>query len=196
MKTINTKEKILHVAIDLFSKYGYNSTSIRKIASQVGVRESAIYNHYRNKEAILLCVMDKILELPSPTLKLKEKNIDVKNYLYNYVMEFKTISLNSENEKLFKLLMIELLQNKKIREVFMDDFHNKAIKQLSQDFFIMMQNSLIASSDPILVAYEFISTLFYIRLQITLLGIDKQKNSFIEGMFEKHVNFFWENIKI
>jgi len=197
MKTRHgTKEKILSVAIEYFSLYGFKATSMRMIAKEVGIRESAIYNHYKNKDAILLTVMNELFSLPSPTQKLEEKNIDVKSYLNDYVKEYKTIALDKKNEKLFKLLMIELLQNETIRKEFMENFHAATIKQLSQSFFIMMQNSLVRSSDPIVMAYEFISTLFYIRLQNTLLDIDKQKNSFIESMFDKHVDFFWESIKV
>jgi AcrR family transcriptional regulator len=193
---VDTKKKILDVSINFFAIQGYKSTSIRMIAKEVGIRESAIYNHYKNKEAILLSVMKEILTLPSPTQKLQEEKIDVKIYLYNYVAEFKEITYDIKNEKLFRMLMIELLQNETIRKGFMESFHAKNVKQLSQSFFIMMQNSLIRSSDPLVVAYEFISTLFYIRLQITLLGIDKKENNFIENMFDKHVDFFWESIKI
>ena len=47
---MNNKEKIFHVSIDLFSKYGYDGVSVRKIASEVGIKESSIYNHYKSKE--------------------------------------------------------------------------------------------------------------------------------------------------
>ena len=53
-----TKNKILEVSIDLFSKYGYDGVSIRQIAGEVGIRESSIYNHYRNKQAILNSILN------------------------------------------------------------------------------------------------------------------------------------------
>ena len=43
------KDKIFDVALDLFSKKGYDSVSIRTIASEVGIKESSIYNHYSSK---------------------------------------------------------------------------------------------------------------------------------------------------
>ena len=48
-----TKAKIMSAALDLFSRYGYAGSSIRHIAKEVGIRESAIYNHFESKEAIL-----------------------------------------------------------------------------------------------------------------------------------------------
>ena len=48
----HTKERILELAMELFAEHGYKGTSVRKIASKVGIRESALYNHYTNKEDI------------------------------------------------------------------------------------------------------------------------------------------------
>ena len=51
MKT-QTKDKIFDTALDLFSKKGYDSVSVRTIASEVGIKESSIYNHYSSKHLI------------------------------------------------------------------------------------------------------------------------------------------------
>lgn len=77
---MNNKEKIFHVSIDLFSKYGYDSVSIRKIASEVGIKESSIYNHYKSKESILDSILnyyiDKMLANDIP-LNQASLNLDV-----------------------------------------------------------------------------------------------------------------------
>jgi hypothetical protein len=78
----------------------------------------------------------------------------------------------------------------------MSQFNDKNIQVLSEGFFIMMQNSLVKSSDPMLMAHEFLSTLFYIRLQVTLLRFDEKSTDALSTQFEKHVEFFWESIKI
>ena len=53
-----TKEKIFEVSLDLFSQKGFDAVSVREIAREVGIRESSIYNHYKNKEAILDAIID------------------------------------------------------------------------------------------------------------------------------------------
>ena len=55
---MDTKNKILEVSLALFAKKGFEGVSVREIAREVGVRESALYKHYKNKEDIL----DKIVE--------------------------------------------------------------------------------------------------------------------------------------
>ena len=39
-------------ALDLFAKKGFSPVSVRDIAAEVGVRESALYRHFHNKQAI------------------------------------------------------------------------------------------------------------------------------------------------
>lgn len=53
-----TKERIFDESLELFSKKGYEAVSVREIAREVGIRESSIYNHYKNKEAILDAIID------------------------------------------------------------------------------------------------------------------------------------------
>lgn len=48
-----TANLIRDIALELFSDFGYESTTIRTIAQAVGVGPGSIYNHYASKEAIL-----------------------------------------------------------------------------------------------------------------------------------------------
>lgn len=197
-KKTGTKENIIKVSSVLFSEYGYKGTSVRKIASEVGIRESALYNHFKNKEEIFISVAKEIFTTPFSTDEdsIKELALRGKAFLQKYTMQYKLLTFDKKNENMFRLLMIELFQNKELREQFMNEFHNENIKMFSEAFFIMMQNSLIRSGDPMMVAYEFISTLFYIRLQITLLRFDSSSTTNLSTQFEKHVEFFWDSIRI
>lgn len=40
-----TKQKILKVSLELFSRYGYSAVSIRDICRQVQIKESTVYYH-------------------------------------------------------------------------------------------------------------------------------------------------------
>lgn len=60
---MDTKEKIFDVSLDLFSKKGYDSVSLREIAKEVGIRKSSIYSHYTSKEAILMNIFDYFTNL-------------------------------------------------------------------------------------------------------------------------------------
>ena len=48
-----TRGRILRAALGLYSGYGFHGTSIRQIASQVGINPATLYAHYPSKEQIL-----------------------------------------------------------------------------------------------------------------------------------------------
>jgi AcrR family transcriptional regulator len=49
-----TRELILDVALELFNEQGYDKTSLREIAEELGVTKAALYYHFERKEDILL----------------------------------------------------------------------------------------------------------------------------------------------
>lgn len=53
-----TKAAIGDAALTLFAQRGYAAVSVRDIADQVGIRQSAIYNHFPGKQAILVDLME------------------------------------------------------------------------------------------------------------------------------------------
>ena len=55
-ETKSTRERILDVAMDLFIEKGYDKTSLREIAEQLGFTKAALYYHFSSKEDILMAL--------------------------------------------------------------------------------------------------------------------------------------------
>ncbi len=53
-------EKVIHAALSLFGERGIDATSMDAIAHASGVSKATIYKHWKDKEAILLEVMDRV----------------------------------------------------------------------------------------------------------------------------------------
>lgn len=51
---LETREKILDVALALFTAHGYDKTSLRDIAEQLDITKAALYYYFERKEDILL----------------------------------------------------------------------------------------------------------------------------------------------
>jgi len=49
----STRERILDIALELFTERGYEKTSLRQIAERLGFSKAAIYYHFASKEDIL-----------------------------------------------------------------------------------------------------------------------------------------------
>jgi AcrR family transcriptional regulator len=50
----STRERILDIALELFTEHGYDKTSLRDIAERLGTTKAALYYHFARKEDILL----------------------------------------------------------------------------------------------------------------------------------------------
>ena len=60
-KTVNA-ESILLAAADVISRKGFESTSMRDIAEQVDLTAASIYHHFKNKDFLLLTLMERMTE--------------------------------------------------------------------------------------------------------------------------------------
>jgi AcrR family transcriptional regulator len=57
--TNGTRERILEVALELFSEAGYDKTSLREVAERVGVTKAALYYHFPSKESVLMALIER-----------------------------------------------------------------------------------------------------------------------------------------
>jgi AcrR family transcriptional regulator len=53
----DTRDRILSVALNLFARQGYATTSLREIADELGVTKAALYFHYKTKEDIVVGIL-------------------------------------------------------------------------------------------------------------------------------------------
>jgi AcrR family transcriptional regulator len=54
-----TREEILRVALDMFTRQGFEATSIRDIADALGMTKSALYYHFRSKDELATSLFAK-----------------------------------------------------------------------------------------------------------------------------------------
>jgi len=197
----STKEKILDASLRLFSSKGYKATTMRDIAAEVGVRQGAIYNHFKGKEEILQHLINEMMD--SALLKIFERFDEDpqiykkgKSVLSKIATTFKLLSFDPQNEALFRLMMQEIFRNQKIRDLYYEHFYQQNVKKLSTILFHMMQEEMIRSSDPLMLANEFFAPLFFYQIQVVLLKMDGKSTSSAVTLFEKHVDIFWESIRL
>ena len=65
----DTRQEILDVALVLFAEQGYDKTSLREIAEQVGVTKAALYYHFPSKEEILVALFEPVAAMQEELLE-------------------------------------------------------------------------------------------------------------------------------
>ena len=58
-----TRENILHTALRLFARNGYEATSVSDIASELGMTKGALYKHYKSKRDIFDNIVERIYQI-------------------------------------------------------------------------------------------------------------------------------------
>ena len=207
---MNTKEKIFDVALDLFSKKGYDSVSLREIAEEVGIKKSSIYSHYSSKEAILMDIFDYLTNLFEYDELLNNKELDltadnetlVKNPELFYHMgseAIKAMFSQERNLKIWKLIFIQMNHNETIRLFFQNEILVKPLIFWKGFFTILKDKGIIRQDcNPELLAKEYYSFPIYLLLEMSA-KYDDIPQSQLEDFFkeaEEHANFLLDCVKV
>lgn len=207
---MNTKEKIFDVALDLFSKKGYDSVSLREIAEEVGIKKSSIYSHYSSKEAILMDIFDYLTNLFEYDELLNNKELDltadnetlVENPEMFYHMgseAIKAMFSQERNLKIWKLIFIQMNHNETIRLFFQNEILVKPLIFWKGFFTILKDRGIIRQDcNPELLAKEYYSFPIYLLLEMSA-KYDDIPQSQLEDFFkeaEEHANFLLDCVKV
>lgn len=207
---MNTKERIFDVALDLFSKKGYDSVSLREIAEEVGIKKSSIYSHYPSKEAILIDIFqylsglfeyDELLN--SKELVLSSDNeILLENpemFYHNGSEAIRKMFTQERNLKIWKLIFIQMHYNENIRIFFQNEILVKPLLFWNGFFTILKENGIIKKEcNPKLLAKEYYSFPIYLLLEMCA-KYDDFPQSCLDNFFEEaeeHAKFLLECIKV
>ena len=133
---MSTKTKILEVSLELFAKKGFDGVSVREIAKEVGVRESALYKHYKNKEDIL----EKIVEEMIVSIRSGYELRHVPETLAVGVVEgYRNITeeqLCEMSWSIFKMFTEDFRLSNFRRLLMREQFQNKIIAEYYNKFFL------------------------------------------------------------
>ncbi len=165
----NTRERILAVALDLFCVNGYTTVSVRDIGKAVGIKESSIYYHFKDKEEILQTILQQAEQytlvmkssfmhaLSSVTKVERDKFIAAGiSYIENFLIE-ETIY------KLIRMLTIEKQRNEKAAEIYHQllfttplEHHNNVFSYLAEKGYLKKDsNECLAAEYQAIILFIF-----------------------------------------
>lgn len=189
MKT-QTKDKIFDTALDLFSKKGYDSVSVRTIASEVGIKESSIYNHYSSKKDILMSILNYFEEyfkgnpLDDENIrKLLEENPE--EFYHQGSEMFKQQIFEEKILKIMKLIFVQMYRIDEVKEFFLREILGGSTDFWSDVFEILIQKNVIGSDcNPNKLAEMYFGFSMF-KLWEIFLKYDDFPKAEIEIMFDE-----------
>jgi AcrR family transcriptional regulator len=106
-----TRARILDVAEDLFSKKGFNGTSIDMIAKATGVNKGLIYYHFKDKEDIVLSIFQNIINEIGDNVNVKHDD-QVETYEGEVQRKIRgEIEYCMKRKQIISVMLMESLKN-------------------------------------------------------------------------------------
>jgi len=166
-RKINTKEIILEVALNLFSKKGYSGVSIRDISKEVGIKESSVYNHFKNKQEIFQTLCHYFISVTNEMALSYYKRISesttvteneflsfCRSYVNDYLMENKI-------NKFICMLVIEQSVNEEAAKIYHEILFDKALEGQRQLFEWMIKIDFLKETDLDEMVMEYYAPIVY-----------------------------------
>lgn len=137
---MNTREKIINSAIDLFSAMPFEEVSIAKISQNANLSNGIIYKYFKSKEILYNFLLSEILlridsylsEIAGNSIEERLKSFILKN-LELTKKEFKLIKIYRDGQ--YKFLEYEKML-KKIYIKYLEKVYNRKLK-IFERFFIL-----------------------------------------------------------
>ncbi len=202
---MDTKQKILYAALDLFSQKGYDAVSVRDIARAVGIKESSLYNHFQNKQDIYYSIFafcmtkgEKVghsLDLTNEEnryvvdehIRGLYRNITPQQFAHLTETLFDYYFTDELNVKLRKMLTIEQYRDEEAAKRFRENAFDAALTYQTELFAALIEEGLFSKADPYMLALAFYSPIFllFYKFDATPEGHAEARSQFL-----RHIDHF------
>lgn len=191
MAKITTKDKLLSAALDLFSKKGYDGTSVDEIAESIGIKGPNLYKYFKGKEALLQEIgvraeegYRKNMGMHSDQRGQIRSAADLKEFSLRqlqYTMNDSTI------QKLRKLYSMEQFRSQEFAMVATKHQYDNMIEMFTPIFASLIQQGIMIEGNAEKLAFEYIAP---ITLLIEINDRGQREQGEILQRIEEHIDFF------
>ena len=160
-----TRQAILDAALDLFADKGYFGTSLRDVASVVGVRESALYNYFAGKDALFDALLEAHQNTKSERLTalIEGPIADGRALLEQLAATMLEGFVQPREQKLFRILMSDGVRLAKVGRINLYERMASGRERLHQILRRLTREGWLRQADPALLGIAFISPLIMWR---------------------------------
>ena len=155
----DTKERILAAALEMFSQNGYAGTNIRELSESLGLVKSAMYRHFKSKEAIWNTLLDELIAYYEARFGSSEHLPPVPDSLEELLTTtMRMVNFTIHDEKVVKsrkLLSIEQFRDDRARDLATKYFLTGLKDMFTQIFAGMMDKGLLRRDDPAMLAFAY-----------------------------------------
>ena len=156
-----TRQAILDAALDLFADKGYFGTSLRDVATKVGVRESALYNYFPGKDALFEALLSAHHESKAERLAslLEEPVTDARAMLLQLAYAMLESFVEPREQKLFRILMSDGIRLAKVGRINLHERMGHRRQRLNDLMRRLIKDGWLRRGDVNVLGLAFVSPL-------------------------------------
>ncbi|MCD6290288.1 MAG: TetR/AcrR family transcriptional regulator [Anaerolineae bacterium] len=109
--------QILDAAARVFAYKGFHRATTREIAAEAGVSEGTLYNYFQNKRALLLAMLERLVEIEELTQFIEASTAPPDVLLPQALRQ--RFDLIKRNRKVIQAVLPELLSQPELRQGFL-----------------------------------------------------------------------------
>ena len=197
----DTKQKILDVSLGLFSQKGFSAVSIRDICAQVMIKESSVYYHFKNKQAIFDELLHRFEQVATDMMVRLEQFLSVQSYsmekpFYQTVSDtfFERYFMDDFCNKIMRILLIEQFGNSEVQKIYDYWMFEKPLEFQSKVFYTLMEIGVLSKTDSEYLAVKYYAPIYFFAQRWLFSGelSEEQKNSFRNAAYQHIEKFFAE----
>lgn len=165
---ISTKDRILEVALNMFSTRGYSAVSIRDISGSIGIKESSIYYHFLNKQAIFDALLNRIRQISANmrdefNLKLQPVNqIDSASFISAAILYMTEFLLSDAVFKTIHMLFIEKHSNPEALTAYYELLYDIPLAHHESVYITLIKKNILKDTDVKAMAMEYQSLILFV----------------------------------
>jgi len=188
-----TRQAILDAALELFADKGYFGTSLRDVASAVGVRESALYNYFKSKEALfdaLILAHEHTKTQRLASLAGEAPIVDAHALLERLALGSLETFLDPREQMLFRLLMSDGIRLARSGRFNLHERLGSGRERMLELIRRLMKEGWLREADPNLLWMAFVGPLLLWR-HIHAAGVDSPAIKNPRAFARQHVEQFF-----
>jgi AcrR family transcriptional regulator len=154
------RQQILSTAKNLFIQQGYHGLSMREIAEALGVSKAALYYHFRDKEELLLAILDAYLdEMEAALMFIQREQVGARRQIRALVELI--LQQPADQRAVIRLSSQEMAQlSLPARQSFDQAYHRKFLDRIRSILSDGIQSGELRPVHPTVAAWALLGMMY------------------------------------
>ncbi len=147
---------ILDAAIEVIAEKGFQRTTIKEIAKKAEVADGTIYNYFKNKDALFMSIIDRLIEAEVDELaEAAEEQPKPSDFVGQFIQN--RMDDVEQNLSVLKAILPETMSNSELGQSVYEQIYGPAFQIGEAYFRQLVENDEIESIDPVIAGRLFAS---------------------------------------